>query len=684
MSSREVALEQPPLPGPMRVAMVVLLSGALGYALVVTPLALVNRFEKRPVLIAAGIVAAVVAAAWLRALSPLPRSKITPALLVALTGIVAITALNARNSSQNVVQDRDPGAYIDSARWFAGHHTFFFDGLVGAFSRHAELSVVGAGFQTGASGGRVYPQFLHLLPAFLAGVQWFGGTSMMFRANALFGFVALLAFFAFARTFVREGLASVAALMLAFNLVEVLLSRNAYSEILSQVFLFGGLWALTEADRIRKNALYLIAGLLLGVTCMVRIDGFVYLIPLTIAGTMRLWHVASSPPAEVQRVRTSVATLGVGVLVPSLLGLIDGLRFSRPYLVANKAFLLEILAGLVVTWVACVGALRRRRRRGRPLFTRRAVGLLGGFAAIAIVSVSAYAWFIRPHVETAYQMARSAGGIYDLRTHKLPAEIRIRTFSEVTLSRLALFLGATTLVGGILGSAFVTKRIVSDATDRRVPFLMIFGVTTTLYVWRPSIAADMIWFLRRFLPVTIPGLILLSMVLAEELIRRRRQVFGIAAAVLVAGGLAFPLYLLPHYVFRRTYVPLYSGLTKACAQAGRDAALLVVQSTNIISGPQYRYPQALQAFCGVPVATTAPGLPAAFYSNLAEEWHRRGRRLVVVADSPDALKPVQGEARLLQASTYNVLERSDRHRPTKFEKRLLFLFFKTVPVNVGT
>ena len=49
---------------------------------------------------------------------------------------------------------------------------------------------------------------------------------------------------------------------------------------------------------------------------------------------------------------------------------------------------------------------------------------------------------------------------------------------------------------------------------------MIFGVTTTLYVYRPSIASDMIWFLRRFLPVTIPGLILFTLVIVEELFRR--------------------------------------------------------------------------------------------------------------------------------------------------------------------
>ncbi len=678
---RDPPWEQEPLPLVLRVFLVVALSAALGYALVVTPLALVGHFAKGPVLLGAAVIGAFVAVVWLRALGPLPRPKFDAPVVVALAGILAMTALNFRYASQNVVQDRDPGAYLDTGRWFAGHHTFFLDGLTGAFTAHSQLRIAGAGFQAGAPGGRIYPQFLHLLPAFLAGAQWIGGESLLFRANALFAGLALLAFYAFARTWMRSALATVAVLMLAFNLVELLHSRNAYSEILSQVFLFGGLWALAEAERVGRRQLLFIAGLLLGVTCMVRIDGFVYLIPLTIVGTIRLWHAQSEGAPAVRRARETVVAVAAGLVVPCILGVLDGVRFSRPYLDDNKSFLVEVLAGLIVTVVGCAVALRMRRRRGQPFFSRRMMRWLGTGAAFAIVALTAYAWFIRPHVQTAYQLARPAGGIFDLRTDVLPAKIRVRTYSEFTVTRLNLFLGATTIIGAVLGAAYVARRIFTHPRDPRLPFLMIFGATTALYVWRPSIAPDMVWFLRRFLPVTIPGAALFTMVLAEELVRRRHRWTRAAAAILVIGGLAFPLYLLPHYVLRRTYVPLYDGVTAACNRAGNDAALLVVQSASVISGPQYRYPQALQAFCDVPVATAPPGLPADFYTTLANEWKRQGRQLVVIANLPQALDAVSGTAQVLEQTSYRVLQRTKRRRPTTFEQVALVLWFKRVPVT---
>ena len=667
--------------GVVRLTLIVALSCALGYAVVATPLALVNHFEKGTVLVAAAACAALFGFVWLRAAGPLGGFRLRPPTIVALSTIAGMTVINMRFASQNVVQDRDPGAYIDSGQWFAHHNTFFFDGLVGAFARHPhQLFVAGAGFVSGAPGGRLYPQFLHVVPAFLAGANWIGGSSMMYRANAALGAVALLAFFAFARTWLDERLAAVAVVLLAINLVEVLHSRNTYSEILSQVFLFGGLWALAEADRVRRISVFAIAGLLLGATCMVRIDAFLFLIPLTLIATVRLWRAHAMPLHDAQRVRREVVVASVGVLGAGLLGAIDGVYFSRPYIVSNEGFLLEIGAAWIATIVGCKIALTLHARRDRPLLNPRLIRTIGAIAALAIVVMFAWAWFVRPGTTTGYQTARPAGGIYDLRNPKLPAKVKLRTYSEQTVPRLNLFVGAATLAGGILGAAFVTRRVLSDPADPRLPFLLLFGLTTALYVWQPSIAADMVWFLRRFLPVTIPGLILFSMVLAQELVHARWPIARVGAVVLIVGGLALPLMLLPHYVTKRTHAGLDAGVKGACRTLGPDAAIVIVQSSNAVGGPQYRYPQALQAFCDVPVATAPPGLGASFYTTLATEWKQRGRRLEVVADLPQAIADVPGTPKILQQSSFRVLERTLTHRPTKYLAATLVLFFKPVPV----
>jgi hypothetical protein len=184
--------------------------------------------------------------------------------------------------------------------------------------------------------------------------------------------------------------------------------------------------------------------------------------------------------------------------------------------------------------------------------------------------------------------------------------------------------------------------------------------------------------------VTIPGLILFSMVLAQELLRSRWPIAKGGAVLLIVGGLALPLSLLPHYIFERTHVPLATGLDQACARLGTDAAIVVVQSHLALTGPQYRYPQALQAFCRVPVATAPTGLSAEFYRGLAAEWKQQGRRLELVANLPQALAPIAGDTHLLQESSYRVLERTFHHRPTKYLLQKLILFFKPVPAGAGT
>jgi hypothetical protein len=170
------------------------------------------------------------------------------------------------------------------------------------------------------------------------------------------------------------------------------------------------------------------------------------------------------------------------------------------------------------------------------------------------------------------------------------------------------------------------------------------------------------------------------MVIAEELIRHRLPIARVGAAALVVGGLVFSLVLLPHYIFRGTHAGLDAGVHQACTRLGPDAAILIVQSTTTSTGPQYRYPQALEAFCNVPVATAPPGLSADFFATLAAQWKQRGRQLDVIADQPEALAAVPGDTHILQRTSYRVLERTLNRRPTKYVPNELLLFVKPVPV----
>ncbi|TML75039.1 MAG: hypothetical protein E6G07_13335, partial [Actinobacteria bacterium] len=69
----------------------------------------------------------------------------------------------------------------------------------------------------GAPGGRLYVQFLHLLPLTLAAGAWLGGSALMLKVNAILGALSLLMFYAFCTRLVRPLVALGATLALAVN-----------------------------------------------------------------------------------------------------------------------------------------------------------------------------------------------------------------------------------------------------------------------------------------------------------------------------------------------------------------------------------------------------------------------------------------------------------------------------------
>ena len=79
------------------------------------------------------------------------------------------------------------------------------------------------------------------------------------------------------------------------------------------------------------------------------------------------------------------------------------------------------------------------------------------------------------------------------------------------------------------------------------------------------------------------------------------------------------------------------------------------------------------------MATAPPGLPSNFYKQLGTEWAQQGRKLILVANLPQALAAVPGDAHVLQESRYRVLERTLKRWPTHYKREALILFFKPVP-----
>ena len=646
----------------------VVLTGLLAFSLVSVPMAMLDFFRPAPVVAGSLFIWIVAWTVWKRGRdNPTFGRRSGPTIAVVVV-VLGLTALNVRYSSQHLLTDRDPGVYVTTARWLANEGTLLVEpeayAYRGVINEH-RIRYAAAGYYEGhRDDGKLYPQFVHLLPATLGASSWIVGARGMLKVNALLGGLALLMFFVFATKLLRPWPAAGATIALGLSLVQVHFSRDAYTEVLTQMLLFGGLWALLSARQTLHPGRAAIAGLLVGAASMARLDAFIFLVPLAIyiAYDVVSFHATPAEP----RHRRYLVALGVGAAVPALIAFLDARLFSPLYLADLWGSVRVVWAVLVVIALAtAVVVFAQSRFVQWAEWGRCNRETLGIVAAGGIVAAAVVLYFLRPHVQTAMQDHVNRFVEHLQRREGLPVNGR-RTYAEDSLGWLSLYLGPAALWSGVVGIALMTREVVLGRATRAIPFTFAFLPMFALYVWNPSITPDHIWALRRFLPVVIPGLILGCFWLLGRLwwTSRSRAAARVATVVIAGLALAFPAWTLAPVVTARSYLGVLSVTERFCSSLPEDAAVLVAQTQLL----DQNFTQTVRTFCSLPAATAPMDQPLDWYRELARRWARHGRVLYVV--SPQSWFgthwPAEG-ATYIAATTYSNLERSLTGRPDSFE-----------------
>lgn len=644
------------------------LTGLLAFSLVSVPMAMLDFFRPAPVVAGSLFVWIVLWAVWSRGRdNPTFGRRSGPTIAVVVV-VIGLTALNVRYSSQHLLTDRDPGVYNTTARWLAKEGTLLVEpeayAYKGVFNEH-RIRYAAAGYYEGhRDDGKLYPQFVHLLPATLGASSWIVGTRGMLKVNAVLGGMALLLFFAFATKLLRPWPAAGATVALGLSLVQVHFSRDSYTEVLTQVLLFGGLWALLSARQTLHPGRAAIAGLLIGAASMARLDAFIFLVPLAIyiAYDVISFHATPAEP----RHRRYLVSLGVGAAVPAFIAFIDARFFSPVYLADLWGSVRLVWAVLVFIALATVVIVLAQSKYVQWADWARAHReTLGIVAAGGIVAAAAFVYLIRPHVQTAMQDHVNRFVEHLQRREGLPVNGR-RTYAEHSLGWLSLYVGPAVLWSGIVGIALMTREVVLGRATRSIPFTFAFLPMFALYVWNPSITPDHIWALRRFLPVVIPGLILGCFWFLGRLwwTNRSRPAARFAAAAIAAAALGFPAWTLGPVVTERSHLGVLSVTERFCDSLPEDAAVLVAQTQLL----DQNFTHTVRTFCDVPSANAPMDQPLDWYKELARRWARQGRVLYVV--SPQSWFgthwPAEGST-YIASTTYRNLERSLTGRPDSFE-----------------
>jgi hypothetical protein len=637
-----------------------------GWLLAALPLLLLHIYRPVPAILLGLAVAtamcrpaARVAAARARTMRPVPWWSLVATVAV-ISGFAALAYVT---SAGDVLVRRDPGSYAMSALWLTHHGTIDMSAHFDAFGGKSPLLIVASqGFYQ--QGSHIIPQFMTGVPALLSIGGWIDGISGILHANAIVGAFSLLAFGGLVARLVGPKWTPLAVLGLALVQPELLVMRAAYSEPAGQLIMLGGLvlvldamavlgvsfgrghpepgWSKDNAlsERTARHAL-LVGGVVLGLVTLVRIDAFADLAPVVPFIAFLIYH----------RVRAwKSLTLGIGLGL--LAGIFDGLVFTLPYVRHVGGNLYLILAVIALTMTVCA-ALMRLARAGRL------DGIAGNprlpMVAAVLVVLGGLAFVVRPYVQTMRSNPTSGGAFYVEEVQRsLGMKIDpTRSYYEDAARWLSWYVGWTTLALALLAAAFVAYwMVIGRRREWMLPLFVVLG-TAGLDLFRPSITPDHPWADRRFVPVVLPGVMLLAVAAIRFAVvwldKKVAQVRAwhpdsLAAAQTVVVFALAAIVLLPtwagsrHVIKTETETGEVDLVHTVCAQVQPHDVVLMFGGRG-----ETEWPGTMRIMCGVPTAYLSDSTDSAALAQIDASVKAAGGRVRVLVSSDSDRSSVPGD-----------------------------------------
>jgi len=617
---------------------------AAAWLLPAFPLLLADRLSARPMVFMFGPLAVGLCYFALRRLPPAwpsfrradPEHKPGPwwALATTVAVAVAFAAWQLAERTEQIIFLRDPATYLEVGYWIAHHGWLPIPDSLAAFGGpHPGLGFASVNYYPRGSG--IVPQFMTGMPLVLAAAVWLGGLNFALLATPLIGGCAVLSFGGLAGRLAGPRWAPAAAAVLALSLPEQYTSRASFSEPLAQVLLFGGLCLLADSLVVNRGrdpkgrqadwpnqdmVLAALAGLALGLTILVRVDGLSDILPaVPFLGVLLAAR------------RRQAVPFGAGLLAGVGYGLADGYLKSRPYL-DLEAPSLRPLAGIVAVTIlvtlagVAITASQRARKTATRMLNTRAVRWLP--AAAAILTIGIFVGFaVRPLVQTVAGETDPTSIAYVAELQKLaglPVNGR-RQYYEDSLYWVIWYLGVPAVLLGALGLAAVARRCTKalltwkDPTAAArvwaLPVMIAIWVIVTV-LWRPAVAPDQPWASRRLVPFVLPGLILGAIWASAWLkdqaaqLGRNRATAAIVASCCVASlliptalttldlGATRKSGLTAHgMAFRKIGPGELTAVARLCKDIGPDASVVILDPLTAD-----RFAQVVRGICDTPAA----------------------------------------------------------------------------------
>lgn len=361
--------------------------------------------------------------------------------------------------------------------------------------------------------------------------------------------------------------------------------------------------------------------------------GFVVLIPATVLVVRAAW--ASRRPKEHAPTPLPELLLGLGVAIAIVVGILVPVNKTFWHVVAGLA-----IAGIAfffwavtrLTWWAQAHPQRVRSARW-PAVT--AIGIFAG----------GLFYFLRPHLMTMRSGITSGGAAYVAQVQRingLPSD-PTRSYYENATRWLSWYFGWTALALALAGAMWLGYEMVRGRRREWMPVLFtILGMSAAVLAV-PSITPDHPWADRRFVPIVLPGVVLLAGFFASEVSKRlaegqwrfqqhwRAETVSAARTVVVvaaAAVLVVPAWWGSKGVFTaQTEKGEVALVNQVCAQLRPDDAVVALGAAG-----SSVWPGSVRIMCGVGVGYLKGLDNAAALQRIGQRVAARGGRVMVLVD----------------------------------------------------
>lgn len=418
--------------------------------------------------------------------------------LAALAALLALAVLLFAHPGEDVLGARDPGIYYATGVAIA---------RTGGILQHdPTLAVLGASlgdvsvnywlfqsvhgwplrfpgqlFVRDLTAGTVEPGFFPWYPVLVAFAVDLGGLEAGLWVNPLLATLAVLTVYAVARRLVGVTPALLAAALLVVNLGQVWFARYTMAEPAAQLLLWSGLYGAVVARKEAQCSAGVLTGAAWAGLLLARIDS-VLLLPLLLG--YLAWEARVPSRRSFALPALGLLLLGVAQTTWHAIALAPGytsMTFSRATLAVAAGGVVAALLLAAVAWICAVNWHRPGVRRWAPA------------ALVAAVTIAAvFAYVVRPMLPAPPLSGEAA---------------ELERAARESLVRLGWYLSPLGLLLALVGAAAL---VVAGWWRRAGLLLALLALSLAFYLPNPLVSADQPWAVRRYLPVVLPGLLVLA------------------------------------------------------------------------------------------------------------------------------------------------------------------------------